>query len=140
MNIPQNVGPTFHPIYLPYSPLIFFFFFLLQWANLIGPSLKKKWNYGGSPKKKGSILKYRVPILWLTYIGERRTIFAKAYGVKVRCYWECFEEHVRNLGTLCFDPPPQDKKERSLHSTTWLLIVCIEISNAKIGSTIFGLD
>jgi hypothetical protein len=71
------------------------------------------------PKTEGSILKYRVPPLWLTYIGERRTIFPKAYGIKVRCYWECFEEHaLRNLGTLCFDPPPQEKKERSLHSTT----------------------
>jgi len=35
-----------------------------------------------------------------TYIGERRTTFAKAYGIKVRCYWELFGEHVGNLGTL----------------------------------------
>jgi hypothetical protein len=31
----------------------------------------------------------------------------------VRCYWELFEEHVKNLGTLCFDsPPPKKKKEK----------------------------
>jgi hypothetical protein len=84
------------------------------------------------PKAEASILKHRVPSLWLTYIGERRTTFAKAYGVKVRCYWECFEEHVRNLGTLCFDPPPQEKKERSLHSMTRLLIGCIEILILKL--------
>jgi len=38
------------------------------------------------PKIEGSILNYRVPPLWLTYISERRTTFAKAYGTKVRCY------------------------------------------------------
>jgi len=55
------------------------------------------------PKIEGYILKYRVPPLWPTYMGERRTIFAKAYRIKVRFYWELFEEHVRNLGTLCFE-------------------------------------
>jgi hypothetical protein len=31
----------------------------------------------------------------------------------VRCYWELFEEHVKNLGTLCLDsPPPKKKKEK----------------------------
>jgi len=52
------------------------------------------------PKTKGSILKYIVPSLWPCCIGQRRTTFAKAYGMKVRCYWELFEEHVRTLGTL----------------------------------------
>jgi hypothetical protein len=42
-------------------------------------------------------------------IGERRPTFAKAYGMKVRCYWELSEEHVRTLGTLCFDPAPPTK-------------------------------
>jgi hypothetical protein len=28
-------------------------------------------------------LKYTVPPLWPTYIGERRTPFSKAYGIKV---------------------------------------------------------
>jgi hypothetical protein len=48
----------------------------------------------------GSILNYRVPSLWPNYIGERRATFAKAYGRKLRCYWELFGEHVRNLGAL----------------------------------------
>jgi len=39
-------------------------------------------------KTEDFILKYRVPSLWPGYIGERRTTFAKAYGIKVRCYWE----------------------------------------------------
>jgi hypothetical protein len=34
------------------------------------------------------ILKYGVPPLWPNYIGERRTTFAKVYGIKVRCYGE----------------------------------------------------
>jgi hypothetical protein len=46
------------------------------------------------PKIEPSILKYKVPPLWLTYKGERRTTFAKAYGIKGRCYGE----HVRNKG------------------------------------------
>jgi hypothetical protein len=36
-------------------------------------------------------------------MGERRTPFANAYRIKLRYYWELFEEHVRNLGTLCFE-------------------------------------
>jgi len=36
---------------------------------------KKLWRL---PKIPGSILKYRVPPLWPTYIGERRTTFAKS--------------------------------------------------------------
>jgi hypothetical protein len=64
-----------------------------------------------------SILKYRVPPHRPTYIRERRTTFAKAFGIKARCYWELFEEHVRNMGTLYFDHPhPQKpKKKKALH-------------------------
>jgi hypothetical protein len=36
--------------------------------------------------------------LWPTpIIGERRTTFAKAYGIKVRCYEEHVGEHIGNL-------------------------------------------
>jgi hypothetical protein len=45
---------------------------------------------------QGSILNYRVPPLWPTYIGERRTTFA----IKVRCYGKRVGEHIGNiLGT-----------------------------------------
>jgi hypothetical protein len=57
-----------------------------------------------APKIEGSILKWRVPALWPIYIGERRTTFVKAYGIKVRCYGEHVGEHIENLrnplGTL----------------------------------------
>jgi len=43
---------------------------------------------------------------------ERRTTFAKAYGIEVRCYWELFEEHVRNLRTLWFESPSPKKKRK----------------------------
>ncbi len=33
---------------------------------------------------------------WATYIGERRTTFAKPYGIKSRCYGE----HIGNLGNI----------------------------------------
>jgi hypothetical protein len=49
---------------------------------------------------EGSILKYRVPPLWPTYIGEGRTTFARTYGRKVRCYGKRVGEHIGNiLGT-----------------------------------------
>jgi hypothetical protein len=54
------------------------------------------------PRIKGYILKYIVPSLWPTYIGERRTTFAKAYGIKARCYGEHIGEYIENLmGTHC---------------------------------------
>jgi len=57
-------------------------------------------------KVKGYILKYRAPPTWPTYyVGERRTTFAKAYGIKVRCYGK----HVGNtLGTLGTSWEPSD--------------------------------
>ncbi len=50
------------------------------------------------PKIEGSILKYRNPTLWPSYIGERRTTFAKAYGIEMRCYGRHVDEHIGNLG------------------------------------------
>jgi hypothetical protein len=81
-------------------PKLFFFFFLgmSQFDRPIIPKKMKLWRL---PKIEGSILKYRIPPLWPTYIYRwKRTTFAK-----VRCYWELFGEHVRNLGTLSFDTP-----------------------------------
>jgi hypothetical protein len=49
------------------------------------------------PKIEGSNLNYFDPPLWPRYIGERRTTFAKAYGIKVRCYGEHVGEHIGNL-------------------------------------------
>jgi hypothetical protein len=59
-----------------------------------------KKNLGRLPKIKGSILKYRVPPVWPTYIGERRTTFGKAYGIKVRWHGEHVGEHIENLGNI----------------------------------------
>jgi hypothetical protein len=76
---------------------------------------------GVSPQNRRFYFEVRNSIsLWPTYIyrGERRTTFAKAYrikakayGIKVRWYWELFEEHVRNLGILHFHFATH-KKER----------------------------
>ncbi len=75
------------------------FFFFFQQVNLIGLSLKKMklWRV---PKIEGSLLMYRVPPHWPTYIGERRATFAKAYGIKVRCIGEHVGEHIKNLGNV----------------------------------------
>jgi hypothetical protein len=78
------------------------------------PINQKKMRLWELPKIKGSTLKYRVPHVWPTYIHERRITFSKACGTKVTCYWELFEKHVKNLGTLCFgplSPPPSQRDE-----------------------------
>jgi hypothetical protein len=48
------------------------------------------------PKIEGFILRSRIPSLALTYIGERRTTFAQAYDIKVRCYGEHVDEYIEN--------------------------------------------
>jgi hypothetical protein len=94
------------------------------------------------PKIEGSVLNYGVPPLWPTYAGEKRTTFAKAYGIKVRYYWELFGEHVKNLGTLCLGTPLRSATQqgRPLHSMLQLLIGCMEILFLKLAATIFCLD
>jgi hypothetical protein len=47
---------------------------------------------------KCSTFKFIVYPFWPTYIGELRTTFAKAYGIKVRCYGVHVGEHIGNLG------------------------------------------
>jgi hypothetical protein len=61
-----------------------------HWAS----KKKKLWRL---LKVEGSIFNYRVPPFWRTYVGERRTTFAKSYGIKVRCYGEHVGEHIGNL-------------------------------------------
>ncbi len=36
----------------------------------------------------------------IIYIDERRTTFAKPYGIKVRCSWECVREYNGNLKNI----------------------------------------
>jgi hypothetical protein len=73
---------------------------------------KETWRL---PQVEGFILKYSVPFHWPSYKGERRTTFAKAFGIKVRCYRELFGEHVRNLGNFAPPSPPQTGGKKSLH-------------------------
>jgi len=50
---------------------------------------------------EGFVLIYIVPPLGPTYIGERRTTFAKAHGLEVMClYREHVGEHIVNLGNI----------------------------------------
>jgi len=76
-----------------------FKFCFLQLANLIGPSFKKMklWRL---PKIEGSTLMCRVLPLWPSYICEKRTTFAYAYGIKVRCYGEHVAKHIRKLRNI----------------------------------------
>jgi hypothetical protein len=55
---------------------------------------------------------YRVPPLLPTYMGERRTTFAKAYGLKVRCYGDHVElgESIGNLKGTYWEPGKNEKK------------------------------
>jgi hypothetical protein len=53
------------------------------------------------PQNKRFCFDYVVPPLRPGYIGERRTTFAKAYGIKVRCLnGEHVGEHIVNLGNI----------------------------------------
>jgi hypothetical protein len=45
-------------------------------------------------------LKYRVLPLLPSYIGERRTTSAKAYGINESCYGEHVGEHIGNFKNL----------------------------------------
>ncbi len=64
----------------------------------IAPRKMKLWKLF---KIEGSVLIYIVPPLGPTYIGERRTTFAKAHGLEVRClYREHVGEHIMNLGNI----------------------------------------
>jgi hypothetical protein len=71
----------------------------------------KIWSIGSS-----------IPPLWLMYVGERRTTFAKAYGIKVRCYWEHFGGTCEEFGnSLVWHTPPPTRQKRgvpSLHDAT----------------------
>jgi hypothetical protein len=88
---------------------------------------KKKMKLWRLSKIAGSILNYGVCPLLQTYTGEKRTTFAKTYGIKVMCYWELFGEHVRrSLRPICFDllPPPLPKKKTCMER--WLPNVQVE--------------
>jgi hypothetical protein len=92
-------------------------------------------------KIEGFILKYRVPHLGPTYIGERRTTFAKAYGIKVRCYLDLFGKHVRTWELFAWappTPPPPQGKKREVPSFHALLIGCMEIIFLKLAATILA--
>jgi hypothetical protein len=49
---------------------------------------------------------HRVSSVWPTYIGERRTAFAKAYGINVRWYWEPFGNMSETWELSAVTPPP----------------------------------
>jgi hypothetical protein len=50
-------------------------------------------NHEAFPQFKVLFQWQKIPPICLSYIGARRTTFAKAYGIKLRCYWERFEEN-----------------------------------------------
>jgi len=43
-------------------------------------------------------------VIGLITLDERRTTFAKTYGIKMRCYWELFALN-----------PPFKKKKKNMH-------------------------
>ncbi len=62
-----------------------------------------QWNiHAGSRQNERSskILDFIFLLNWASYICERKTTFAKAYGIKLRCYGEHVGEHIGNLGNI----------------------------------------
>jgi hypothetical protein len=65
------------------------------------PLLPKKMKLWRLFKIEAYVLIYIVPPLGPTYIGERKTTFAKAHGLEMRClYREHVGEHIVNLGNI----------------------------------------
>jgi hypothetical protein len=105
-------------------------------------------------------LKCRIPSFWPRYIGERRTTFAKAYGIKVRCYGEHvgeLGEHIGNLkGNIVrthWEPEKNEKKipaltpkvkrqkkQGTLSACLGLPIGCMKFLFPKEFLAIFGLS
>jgi len=109
------------------SPKFFSFFFNKRiWLA----HLSNKTKLPKHSKIESYTLKYMVPALWPNkYIGERRTTFAKAYGIKVRYYGEHVGEHIGNQGKMkkkkSFPPKIKLKGKKSkapgLHAWTFPL-------------------
>jgi len=65
------------------------------------PIAPKKMKLCRLLKTEGSVLIYIVPPLGPTYIGEKKTTFAKTHGLKMRClYEEHVGEHIVYLGNI----------------------------------------
>jgi hypothetical protein len=100
--------------------------------------------------------------LWPTYIGKRRTTFAKEYGIKVRCYWGRFalippfmgdqlssvqveseypnQTQLERITPFPLPPSPPNKTKKGgpfTPSMTPLLIGCIQILVLKLATTIY---
>jgi len=64
----------------------------LKKTKLIGQKKKKKKKKKvetmEAPQNRRFYGKMERLPLWPTYIGEKGRTFGKAYGIKVRCYWE----------------------------------------------------
>jgi hypothetical protein len=71
-----------------------FYFYFFAMSQFDWPIIKKK-KTTDTPQNRRF---YRIPSLLPTYMGQRRTTFAKAYGIKVRCYGDHVGEHNGNLG------------------------------------------
>jgi len=63
---------------------------------LIGSVLKKNETME-APQNRRLYFEEWSLFPWPTYLGERKTTFAKAYGIKVRCYGEHVGERIGSL-------------------------------------------
>jgi hypothetical protein len=67
----------------------------------IDPLLPKKMKLWRLLKIEGFVLIYILPPFGPIYMGERRTTFAKAHGLEMRClYGEHVGEHIVNSGNI----------------------------------------
>ncbi len=73
--------------------------FFLKPANLIGPSLKWKWNFKGNQTISFYYEVESSSPLAQKYRWKEDNI-TKAYGIKVSCYGEHVGEYIRNLGNI----------------------------------------
>jgi len=95
----EAIGNNSHSSSLELSTMANFFY--ATYYSLYGFTLAPNRFRVLNLNIQGSVLMYAVPPVRPGYIGKRRTTFAKAYGLKVRClYGEHAGEHIGNpLGT-----------------------------------------
>ncbi len=104
---------TFIPVWFSYSSLL-----LITWANLLAHHSKSKLCR--IPKIEVSMVMYRVPPLWSSHLGERRTTCAKAYGINVSCYGEHVGDNIGNLGTYWEPDRTHWELNRNMCQVLWL--------------------
>jgi hypothetical protein len=96
------------------------FFLAMSQFDWLGPP-PENLNLCRLFRRQVSIFKHGVSSLWLSYIAERRITFAKAYGIKVRCYWEHIGNKRKNETRNSLNNLPSRVLRKAVTCQDWFL-------------------